>query len=409
MKTSTTRQRELVDRYAETAARLEGAAQSGRVVTGISSANVDHVYYVDDERLRALCSASTGDLPQLFPTVGSVALADAVVDRARHGRGGFIIEDWPEGPVAFTTLLGIPDRVQVGGAMPQAAWALTELGAPAVVALADRSSAQLDALDSRIQVVDTVTPTAVADTRRTDVAGKPPHIVLEFIAGTTAGDVTIRRSTRLILIFGRHGIEKDDAFVDWAIGAGNVPVLVSGLAFARLDAPDFGWVRDATHRLRHRGAVVHHELTEFPTDSHFDVALVAVHATSIGLSLSELPGTGDPSRRAAQLADRAGVERVVVHADHWSLSVHRSDPAQEERALWGGNVLAAARAEAGQPARELHLPARARFAEDLPTSGRLGDGWRATAAPSPYLPDPAATIGLGDTFTGGFLLSLSTL
>jgi ADP-dependent phosphofructokinase/glucokinase len=37
----------------------------------------------------------------------------------------------------------------------------------------------------------------------------------------------------------------------------------------------------------------------------------------------------------------------------------------------------------------------------------MAEGWQATSVPAPYLPRPAGTIGLGDTFTAGILLAES--
>jgi hypothetical protein len=97
---------------------------------------------------------------------------------------------------------------------------------------------------------------------------------------------------------------------------------------------------------------------------------------------------------------------VVVHADHWSLSVHRGDSRMQAAALMGGNLLASARAYLGQPSPDLRIGGDAEFRDDVPRSGILDGTWRVDCVPAPYLRWPKATIGgLGDTFVGGFLLT----
>jgi ADP-dependent phosphofructokinase/glucokinase len=45
------------------------------------------------------------------------------------------------------------------------------------------------------------------------------------------------------------------------------------------------------------------------------------------------------------------------------------------------------------------------YAEDIPESGPLNGGWRVDCVPAPFVPRPASTIGLGDTFIAGLLLA----
>jgi ADP-dependent phosphofructokinase/glucokinase len=159
--------------------------------------------------------------------------------------------------------------------------------------------------------------------------------------------------------------------------------------------------------------VIHHELAEFPSTERLRDALDTSVATSVGLSLSELTVLaglrGDPRLLAREAAERAGAQRLIVHADTWALAVHRDDPAHQTGVLLAGNALAASRARAGRPTDALVPGEDAAYADDLPQSGRLGDGWFATSVPSPYLPRPAATIGLGDTFVAGVLLAESLI
>jgi ADP-dependent phosphofructokinase/glucokinase len=133
--------------------------------------------------------------------------------------------------------------------------------------------------------------------------------------------------------------------------------------------------------------------------------------TSLGLSLSELfmlaGSRGNPGRLAQQVASQYGARRVIVHADHWALTVHRGDPEHQQRVLLAGNAFAAARARNGQPTAVLYPAEEAIYTDDLPPSGALDDGWQATCVPAPHLRRPAGTVGLGDTFTAGVLLAES--
>ena len=75
--------------------------------------------------------------------------------------------------------------------------------------------------------------------------------------------------------------------------------------------------------------------------------------------------------------------------------------------MLAGNAFAAARARNGQPTAILDPAGEAIYTDDHPPSDALGHGWRVTCVPAPYLPRPASTIGLGDTFTAGALLAES--
>jgi ADP-dependent phosphofructokinase/glucokinase len=116
---------------------------------------------------------------------------------------------------------------------------------------------------------------------------------------------------------------------------------------------------------------------------------------------------GDPRSLAHEAALHYRVPRVIVHADDWALAVHRGDPRQAAGVLLAGNLVASARARAGQPAASLSPAAGASYTDDLPPGGVLAGGWQVTSVPAPYLAQPAGTIGLGDTFTAGLLLAES--
>jgi ADP-dependent phosphofructokinase/glucokinase len=127
------------------------------------------------------------------------------------------------------------------------------------------------------------------------------------------------------------------------------------------------------------------------------------------MSLSELRAltrsSANPAELALGVAQLGSVDRVCIHADTWSMSVHRHDRAVEVMMLLTGNLMAASRAAHGVPSAELDIHPLATYADDFPRSRDLGAGWRVDCVPSPYLYQPRSTIGLGDTFVAGTLLA----
>jgi len=388
--------------YVELAQTLaEQAPRIAPVLAGFNAC-VDKVYRMDRDRLEALAAQRD-----------TVELADQVLDRVRAGRGGEIYTPWPAGPDWAAELFGAPDASQVGGTAPQAAWTLAVLGAPTVIALADRGADQLAVLHPTIGLCteNGTTPgtTTVAAVSPAPTPARPRHVICEFTSGTEWSGGTVRRSTRIILRFAVDGIERDELFARYSGPAG--AALISGLnGLPTDDSADRTWLHAVVARWRARGVpLLHHELAEFADPGGLRAASTSFPVTSLGMSLSELralagSASADPVTVAAQLARFLGLRRVCVHSDAWSLAVHRDDPATERSALASGNLLAAARAEAGRPVALPYPPAQALYTDDYPASRGLSDGWRADCVPAPYLPSPAATIGLGDTFTAGTLL-----
>jgi ADP-dependent phosphofructokinase/glucokinase len=397
------------DTYGQAAARLSTQAGLARLIFTGTSACVDAIFPVDAGRLsRLLAQPGAGSGP------GSVVAA-RVLSRITQGRGGELVTRWPGGPAWLCGLLGPPDRYQVGGTGPQASWALATMGARSVLALADRSAEQLAVIDPRAGLCAGGAIIAAGSLAPSGSPAKLPHCILEFTAGTTHAGLVIPRSSRIILRFGDEPIERDEQYravtTDLAgtAGAG----LVSGLnGLPDTDCAGQVWARELAGAWSAAGlAVIHHELGEFPSPQRLRAAAALGTATSLGMSLSELfmlAGTqGDPRSLARDAALRYRVPRVIVHADDWALAVHRGDPQHETNVLLAGNLVASARARAGQPASALSPPAGATYTDDLPPGGALAGGWQVTSVPAPYLPQPAGTVGLGDTFTAGILLAES--
>jgi ADP-dependent phosphofructokinase/glucokinase len=390
--------------YEQLAADVAAAAPAARPLLAGFNTCVDHLHHLTTERLDAL-----DDLARSGPEGPAGALTAEVMHRIGAGGDGEVFVPAPELAPLLGRLLGPPACTQVGGTGTQAAWALAMLGAPAVIALADRSREQLAVVHEAIGLA---APGGVVPAKGVAPAGtppKPPHLILEYTAGTPWRGGVVPRSSRIIVRLAADGVERDTAFAGLPVGDVGAG-LVSGLnGIDDGDEESRRWLTGVVRGWRDGGLpLIHLELAEYPTPELLAAAARGYGglAHSLGLSLAELDilhGGPDPATAARDLARRWGYDRVVVHADTWSLAVHRGMPSGT--ALRTGNLLAAARARHGAPAAGLSPDPAAVYSDDLPPGGRLGDGWWADVAPAPYLARPAATIGLGDTFVAGLLLA----
>ncbi len=393
-------------RYEGLERRLPALVGNARAVLCGLSVCID-AYVALDEAKPLLAAA---------PGTPAGALARALLARAARGIGGEIRVEWPDGPAWLDA--NLPERRGLGGTGAQAAQTLAILGAPAVLALADRSREQLALIHPEIGLAtaDGVRPAGtVAGTA--GPATKPPHYIFEFTAGRAAGGVVPPRSSRVIVRFAEDPLEDDPWFEaaggDLAASAG--AGILSGfnsLDAARLPATLAGVAR-LGRRWREGGLRwVHLELGDYPSVAMMTDVLsrLAPVATSLGLSRSELdkllPDERPVPERASVLAERNGLERVVIHADEWALGVTQGDPGVELEALLLGSLLAATRARHGRIAVPEGCPPGARFAEPPAPPIACHGAWHVVACAAPYLPKPAATIGLGDTFVAGCLLVL---
>jgi ADP-dependent phosphofructokinase/glucokinase len=343
----------------------------------------------------------------------AVALAGLLRERAGHGVGGEVFQDWPDGPRWLAEQ--VPVRYALGGSGPQAAWVLTVAGAPALVALQDRSAHMLARLDPRLLLADgdqltpagRVAPRGVA---RSDI------FIFEYTAGMPVGDRLPPRSSRVIVRFSNHGLEHDPDFERASVRhAGRAgAALVSGFsAVPASDLPsEVARVAALTRRWRAAGvATVHLELAGYETPEMGEAVLAGLRGaiTSVGMSQSEflaMTGHTDLASGMRALAERFDVDRLCVHADHWAATATTGDPSDEHEALLIGCLFASARAAAGQPVRPDRIDPRARFSSPpFPRPERHGR-WALVSCPSPYLEAPATTLGLGDTFAAGCLLVL---
>ena len=167
--------------------------------------------------------------------------------RILAGHGGELALDWPGGPDWFAGRLPAPDRLQVGGTGPQAAWTLAELGARTVVPLADRSARQLSVLHPAIEIAEPagLTPVRAADRPIRTAPARPMHHILEFTAGTAHPGGALPRSTRIILRFAADGIERDERLVAapaWAAARLRGAVLSGMNGIADGDRASWAWL-----------------------------------------------------------------------------------------------------------------------------------------------------------------------
>ena len=157
---------------------------------------------------------------------------------------------------------------------------------------------------------------------------------------------------------------------------------------------------------------IHLELAGYDTPRHRDRVIERLQGsiTSIGMSHSEfvqlVPEGKNLEQDMCDLGDRLGLGRVCVHADHWAASATQGDLEEERRALMMGCLLASTRAAHGVPAYPKGIDARATFTDPPFSSPSRRGNWSVVSCASPHLEHPTATVGLGDSFTGGCLLML---
>lgn len=386
--------------------RLPDIVDRSRLTVGGFSTCVD-VYLSLREAMGPLRDAARN-------TAAGRAMLDELERRAANGIGGELFVDWPAGPAWIDT--HVSGRRAVGGTSAQAAYMLATLGAPALIAIEDRSAGQLDALhpDTLIATADGVVPVSAVTGQG---AARPPHYIFEFTAGDKIGAASARRSSRTIVRFDHSDLQRDAAFVRASVeraadaGAG----ILCGFNEIPPESADaeLDYAIDVAAAWRRAGLdLIHVELGDFPSALLRDEAIrrLLPAATSVGMSRSELADLGGPGEApevaAIRLAETYDLDRVCVHADEWAFAVTRGDADREREALETGCLLAATRAATGYFAVSTRLPDGARFLPPpLPASLRR-DGWSIACCPAPYLDKPAATIGLGDTFLAGTLLVL---
>jgi ADP-dependent phosphofructokinase/glucokinase len=361
---------------------------------------------VDMHHMEALRAAPEGS--------EALALFKLLQDRAARGVGGEVKVDWPEGPAWIRENVNV--RHALGGTGPQAAWVLSKLGARSLIALEDRHKLMLQQIPHGVLLAEDGRLLGASEVRPSPEV-VPETFIFEFTAGEPVGDVTPRRSSRIIVRFIDRGLQNDTEFdaLSLKLAPGAAAGLLSGLNDVALDelAEKSEKLFALARSWRNAGLqVIHFELAGYSSRDLLNKVLTALRGsvTSLGMSQSELliiyPDNQAPMEAMIALGERLSLQRVCVHADHWAAAVTKGDPHQELRALMAGCAIASARAASGAPADRITVSADARF-EPLPFEGYRRDGdWSFVACSSPYLEKPVTTLGLGDSFTAGCLLVL---
>jgi hypothetical protein len=397
------------DRYEQLAEQVRVAAPGARPVLISTTVDVDDIYVMTPARLRSLRGRGLSQ--------GGVAaeLALGVGRLLSEGRDGELFWDWPEGWRWLAEALGPSNRAQVGGTGPQAAWALDVLGAPSIMALESRSREQLGVLAPDILVCSEGRTVPVHELAADADAAPIRNEILEFPGGSGLLDSSADRSHRVILRFSPIALERDEHFMAMQekLGPSAGAAMLSGLSgLAVSDGASREWASRLLRVWRECGPGLRHiELGDTTRPGDLRTVMTGLRGlnSSLGMSLSELLTLWGPAAgvaaKALELAHGLESPCVVVHADRWSLAVHRSDPGAVVRRLMTGNLLASARAAAGAPRGDVAPVSYAIYTEDVPESGPLDKGWRVDCVPTPFVARPASTIGLGDTFTAGLLLA----
>jgi ADP-dependent phosphofructokinase/glucokinase len=344
---------------------------------------------------------------------GPSALAEELIRRTKQGAGGEFFVNWPDGETWVEKNLRIANW-GVGGTGVQAAQALAILGARALISLDDRSERKLSVIHPDVLIADSSGLKRRAGLN-SQPGSEPVHYIFEVAAGERVGPVTASRSTRIIVRFAHHHLDRDPDFV--CVSQENAQTAGAAVlcGFNELADESLNEELEYTRKLiagwRQRGlTLIHLELGGYESTAARNrvLSVLGPFVTSLGMSHAELRGFGDGDvvRQASRFAAEFDLRRVCVHADHWALTVTRDDAETELESLLCGCLLASCRAESGVACVPTRIPIAARFSSpDWPLVGRF-DNNSVVCCVAPYLEHPKATIGLGDTFLAGTLLVL---
>ncbi|KQZ90249.1 hypothetical protein ASD62_14070 [Phycicoccus sp. Root563] len=319
------------------------------------------------------------------------------------------------------------DRVaSIGGTCVRAAAAMLRLGQQATVHLAFESD----------QVLGLLPPGTQALVPDVDLPSYP-HLVVQYPAGarvvTDRLELVATRANRLIYV-------NDPANEEIALSpalpsavAGAAVFLVSGFNAmrnlpalrARLDVVEAAVVQrrasgtegvvmyeDAGFHQPEFAEVVRSRMARVvDVYSLSDEELVDAVAASGALDLLDADAV---LAAVSTLAARLGVPTVVVHSRHWALAFGPTAGRYRD-ALATGTALATARYAHGELVTHDHItsvagaspdPAAVAFARRIREIA--GEQVTVVAVPTLEVPDPT-TVGLGDTFVGGFLAACARL
>ncbi len=423
--------------------RAEEARAEHRLFACGFSSNVDRVATLDRVLLDRLYGGRIvdGSGPRIMEAASVDELLIGIAQCVAAGDGADLVSRDPA--VQEWLLQRMHGRQQIGGTGVQAGSTLAALGFPVIVHLTGRSPEQIAALAHR-ELIWVGSPDGL---QPVDEAIDPNdatmwHPVLEFAEGLRAplpGWPAAPAANRIL--FGYDPVNAaftiDPGFSaalaepGVAIGA----LLVSG--FSQLhDGPTRGRVLgDAVVALQGWRAArpelfIHLELGAMPDFAGVAQAVAALQpmVSSIGMNIDELrdllavhgvtmaaPGP-DLVRQLRELRERYPAPRLSVHTREFCLTLTDNDPARERHALLFASLVAATRSRIARFPEMTDLQATLRAAEVNPAGLELlralglgSDGSQAddvVATPGLCFAGPPATVGLGDSFTGGLLAML---
>ncbi len=257
--------------------------------------------------------------------------------RAASGIGGEVFLDWPDGAAWIDA--HVTGRKAIGGTSAQAAYMLATLGAPALIAIENRSASQLSVLHPKTLAANEAGLVPVASLRPHGAAPSP-HYIFEFTAGEMIDGTRVPRSSRTIVRFDHSALQRDEAFVRASTARAGEAGAGILCGFNEIPperaAEELDYAAGVATAWRRNGLpLLHLELGDFPTPALHEETLrrLLPCVTSFGTSRSELErlrqGDEPLHATAIRLADGYGLERVCIHADEWAFTVTRHDPARE--------------------------------------------------------------------------------
>lgn len=425
------------DALARGAERAERFAQEERLIACGFTSNVDRLAQLDDALLARLFEGTV--VPNGLPRVSHVRSVDelrlGIAQTIAAGDGAdLVIRDKR---ITAWLLERMNGRKQIGGTGVQAASTLATLGFPVLVHLTGRSPEQIAALAGRARMV-VGTPDGLAPVEDVSNPDDPTmwHPALEFAAGLRSpmvGSPVAPASNRVLVGY-------DPVNCDFQIDSGFAAILndstvdigallVSGFSQLHEAGPRERVLDDAADALRQwRGArpalFIHLELGAMPDFAMVAAVVAALHpyVTSLGMNIDELreflavhdmtmaaPGP-DLVAQMRQLQRRYPTPRLSVHTREFCLTLTEGNPDQERDALLFASLTAATRS------RIAAFPTLDDLATTLTDGSINRDGLELVAAvaaepgvvatPGIAFTGPAATVGLGDSFTGGLLAML---
>jgi ADP-dependent phosphofructokinase/glucokinase len=421
---------------ARAATRAADARRDSRRIACAFTANVDRVATLDAVLIERLYEGRiVANRPRVTSAETVEDLLAGIAQCIAAGDGTDLpiseaVQDW--------LLARMNGRLQIGGTGAQAAATLATLGFPTLLHLTGYSPQQIAVLPHRESMA-----VGMPDGLLTIEAAVRPddptmwHPALEFAAGLPAplaGRPLAPAPNRVLIHYdpvnAAFGIDPGfaAAMADPGIAIG--ALLISGFSQVEGDATRAALLREVAAAARawraaRPGLFVHLELGAMPDFSAVAGIVAALQpvVTSIGMNVDELrellvvhgvtmaaPGPALMTQ-LRDLAARYPVSRFSVHTREYCLTLTNGDPAREQDALLFGSLVAATRCRIGT------FPTLADLEETLVSSPVNAEGLAFLRAlgvsdaaqeggivATPGLAvEAAASVGLGDSFTGGVL------